>query len=181
MLIYHGSPISGLNELTYTEEQSRFGGEMGLFHGSGIYLTTSLEEAISYSCGGSYYIVKVKGDIFDATQEESINSFIKELDLDCQELLSNEQIQCLIKNTVSGRISAVAFDHNVKSVISNDIGLYNSIVCENFNEDLDKLNDFIQERFYYKNIYLNNAFSQSWVICLDKNGLSLKILEEVKT
>lgn len=181
MILYHGSPKSGLKELQFSEELSRFGGEMGLKHGLGTYLTTSLDEAIAYAAGGSYYLVQVKGEIFDSTDEEVLKNFITsiEAEFDCPGLLlENSLIKETLKQIVSGKISGINFAKAICDSINDQEGLYNAFTKPYFNGDLDKIDQYFSDRFNYQAIKLNNIGSSTWVVILDPTGANVEILEE---
>lgn len=182
MTLYHGSPKSGLKELQFSEELSRFGGEMGLKHGLGTYLTTSLEEAIAYAAGGSYYLVQVKGEIFDTTDKEVMKEFIKkiETEFNCSGLLlENELIMNVINQTIEGRISGINFSRSICNAINDQEALYNNFTLTYFDGDLDKMDEYFSKQFNYQAIKLNNIGSATWVIILDPTGSNVEILEEV--
>lgn len=181
MIVYHGSPKTGLKELSYTEELSRFGGEEGLKHGSGIYLTTSLKEAQAYAVGGSCYKIRVLGDVFDATDREVLENFVLEIEKECGVeglLLKNQGIKDVIRLTLRGEVSGINFSKALKDVVDNDVDLYQSLVVPYFQGDLDKVDNFFSSRFSPKAIKLNNTGSESWVIGLDLSGSNLEIIEE---
>ena len=182
MILYHGSPKTGLKELRFSEEMSRFGGEMGLKHGLGTYLTTSLDEAIAYAVGGSYYLVKVKGQVFDTTDREEMMGFISEIESEfkCEGLLSqNSLILEVINQTMIGRISGINFARAILNAINDQESLYNDFTLKYFEGDLDKVDSYFSSRFNYQAIKLNNLGSATWVIILDPEGANLEIIEEI--
>lgn len=182
MIAYHGSHLKGLKQLTYSEGNSRFGGEDRLLHGAAIYLTVSENEAKAYATSGSYYKVQINGEIFDATDKNVLESFIRKFEkkhnID-DVLICNRYIQALISDTLSGKSSAIVFATNIDRIISNDEALYLAIIGEVFNEDADQCSQSLNELFYYKLIKLNNVSSDTWVLCLDQTGSCLEILEEI--
>lgn len=181
MKLYHGSPRTGLKELIYSEELSRFGGDQKLLHGAGIYLTTSIQEANAYAMGGSIYLVDVHSEIFDATDPEILDQFIKQVENKIQYsyLRENSLIQTVIKKTLSGESSAMNFAQNINHSIANDEGLYNDIIVNLFDSDIDKCENTILSLFNYKFIKLNNVTSQPWVIGINTEESDIEILEEI--
>lgn len=142
MIVYHGSHLKGLKELTYTEEMSRFGGDQNLKHGAGIYLTTSIKEAKAYATSGVYYKVRVKGEVFDATDRSALIAFISQLEKELGSdglLLKNKEINETIEITIKGQSSGVAFAHQLLNVIQNVEVLYSPFVFKHFNGDLDAM------------------------------------------
>lgn len=181
MKAYHGSHSSGLKKLTYTEQNSRFGGEANLVHGAGIYLTLSKNEAKAYATS-SLYTIEVTGEVFDATDEEVLQEYVKNLfnqwNLD-PSLLENKTIQNLIKQTAQGDTSGVSFAKNLADVFVNDFNLYFPILQEKFNDDIDSLSEATESAFYYKLIKLKHKGNGTyWIICLDHEGLGLEIVHE---
>lgn len=182
MICYHGSHAKGLTQLSYSEENSRFGGEQGLIHGAAIYLTLSEEEAKAYATGGSYYKVKVSGNIFDATDAGELMDLIHRFEhsLGLEDYVSRDpSILELIKHTVMGKCSGVVFATNVFRIISNDMGLYSAIIEDVFNQDSDACLDSLTQLFNYSLIKLNNNENETWVLCLDQAGAGLEIIEEI--
>jgi hypothetical protein len=183
MIAYHGSHLKGLKQLTYSEENSRFGGEDRLLHGAAIYLTVSEIEAKAYATSGSYYRVQIKGEIFDATDKDVLESFIKKFEKKHNiedVLIKNKNIQSLIADTLSGKSSAVVFSTNIDRIIANDESLYWAIIGDFFNEDSDQCSQSLADLFSYKLIKLNNVSSDTWVLCLDQTGSCLEIIEEIE-
>ena len=181
MKAYHGSHLSGLKGLTYTEENSRFGGDANLVHGAGIYLTLSKNEAKAYATS-SLYTLEVTGDIFDATDEEVLQEYVKQLlkswDVDLQ-LAENSTIQNLIKQTARGDTSGVYFGKNLSDVFSNDISLYSYILQDKFNDDIDALCESAEQAFQYNLIKIRHKGNgTNWIICLDHEGSGLEIINE---
>lgn len=181
MKAYHGSHSSGLKKLTYTEENSRFGGEANLVHGAGIYLTLSKNEAKAYATA-SLYTLEITGEVFDATDEEVLQDYVKDLfknwNLDL-ELANNKTIQNLIKQTTQGHTSGVSFAKNLSDVFSNDISLYSSILQEKFQDDIDALSEATESSFHYKLVKIKHKGNGTyWVICLDHEGRGIEIVEE---
>ena len=182
MIVFHGSHQSNLNQLEYSEENSRFGGDDGLIHGAAIYMTFSEEEAQAYATGGSYYKVAVSGDIFDATDEFSMMEFVRSVEegLNCHDCLSTHPAtKELINDTLSGKTSGVVFARNLANLVGNHEDLYNQIVVEKFNEDIDSCMDTIEGLFHWKLVRLNNSNSQQWLLCTDPNGYGLEIISEL--
>jgi hypothetical protein len=179
MIAYHGSSERGLTTLTYNEIQSRFGGEKGLKHGAGVYLTTSANEAKAYATGGSYYVINVIGEVFDSTNIEDLTSFVKLVGdkLNYPNLLKNKTIKELIRQTNIGVISAVNFPNQIAQVISNEESLY-SVITSNF-KDIDELEPLINSLFTFDLIKLRNNDSETWIICLNSSEKNLEIIEEV--
>jgi hypothetical protein len=179
MIAYHGSSVRGLKTLTYSEDQSRFGGEKGLKHGAGVYLITSANEAKAYATGGSYYVVKVLGNVFDATKIEELQKFVKEVGekLNYPNLLKNKTIKELIRQTNIGVISAVNFPNQIADIISNEESLY-SAITSNFS-NIDQLDPFISELFLFDLIKLRNNENETWIICLHSSEKNLEIIEEI--
>lgn len=180
MICYHGSHLKGLKKLTYSEENSRFGGEQKLVYGAAIYLTTSAEEAKAYAAGGSYYKVRISNKVFDATSKEELEAFIKEFEKSIgvdESLLDNSDINVLIRDTLLGKSSGIDFASNVFMVISNDLSLY-YIISDFFQNDLDACLDHISSLFKTSFIKINRK-ENTWVICLDKEGTGMEILEEL--
>lgn len=182
MIVFHGSHLMGLKKLTYSEENSRFGGDQRLLHGAAIYLTISDIEAQAYATGGSYYKVQVKGEIFDSTDKSVLNSFVGQFEKKhCIQgvLLNSELIQRLIEDTSSGKSSAVIFAQNLDKIIMNDSELYTSVISDVFNDDLDLCLKSLDELFYYKLIKIKTNDDSIWVLCLDHSGDCLEILAEI--
>jgi hypothetical protein len=179
MIAYHGSSKRGLKTLTYSEDQSRFGGENGLKHGAGVYLTTSANEAKAYATGGSYYIVRVLGQVFDATNIEELQNFVKLVGekLNYPSLLKNIKIRDLIKQTNIGVISAVNFAKQIADIISNEESLY-SAITSNFH-NIDELDPSINSLFVFDLIKLKNNDHETWIICLRSSERNLEIIEEI--
>lgn len=181
MKAYHGSHSSGLKKLTYTEENSRFGGEANLVHGAGIYLTLSKNEAKAYATS-SLYTIEITGEVFDASDEEVLQSYVKDLfnqwNLD-RSLTENKTIQNLIKQTAQGHTSGVSFAKNLADVFANDISLYSPVLQEKFNDDIDSLFEATESAFYYKLIKIKHKGNGTyWIICLDHEGQGLEIVDE---
>jgi hypothetical protein len=181
MKAYHGSHQSGLKKLTYTEENSRFGGDANLVHGAGIYLTLSKEEAKAYATS-SLYTLEISGEVFNATDEEVLSNFVLQLcnswDIS-KDILSNSNIQSLIKRTACGDISGVAFAKNVSDIFSNDINLYSEILHSKFNDDLDALLDATESFFHYKLIQIRHKGNGTdWIICIDHEGTGIAVVSE---
>jgi len=181
MIVYHGSSCSKLKRLEYSEETSRFGGEMNLVHGAGIYLTVSKEEALAYATA-SLYTIKVSGEVFDATDSEILSSFVASLfnswNVDLSHL-QNTSIQSLIKKTSQGKISGVGFSQSLFIVISNEISLYGEIIQDKFNDDLDALENSIKAAFSYPLVKIHHQGNNTdWIICLDHDGRGIEIVEE---
>lgn len=187
MICYHGSPTKGLKQLTYTEDQSRFGGADGLLHGAAIYLTVSESEAKAYAGGGSCYKLNINAPVFDATDKDELIGFIKKFsqkhDLDVNLLLDNYHIKALIKNTLSGKSSGTIFAEHIFTIISNEFSLYNSVIVDKFNEDSDECLASLNSLFTYSFIKINHIGSseefRTWVLCLDRDGKGIEILEEI--
>lgn len=186
MICYHGSPKKGLKQLTYSDEQSRFGGADGLLHGAAIYLTISESEAKAYAMGGSCYKLNINAPVFDATDKDELINFIKNFsvknNVDADSLLSNYHIKALIKNTLAGKSSGIIFADNLFTIISNEVDLYHSVIVDNFNEDSDACLSSLQSLFTYSFVKLNHIGSsdelRTWVLCLDRDGKGIEILEE---
>ena len=181
MLVYHGSHVSGLKKLSYTEENSRFGGEANLVHGAGIYLTVSKEEARAYATS-SLYTLEVSGDVFDATDREVLQEYVVNLLKSwkvSEEIVNHKTIQNLIRQTSLGESSGVVFAKNLGDVFANEIDLYGEILQERFLDDVDALCSATESSFSYRLIKVRHKGNQTdWVICLDHEGLGLEILEE---
>lgn len=181
MVYYHGSSVSGLKTLEYAEDFSRFGGDANLLHGAGIYLTDTENEAMAYATS-SLYKVQVNGSIFDTTDTENLEDFVKNLfhtwgvDPDNSK---HPMIQSIILSTSRGDISGVGFPEALFTVISNESDLYH-LACEVFDEDIDKVNESVHAQFYYKLIKVRHKGNgTNWIICLDHSGYGLEILEEI--
>lgn len=181
MLAYHGSHQTGLTKLTYTEENSRFGGEANLVHGAGIYLTLSKEEAKAYATA-SLYTVNITGEVFDATDENILSNYIIQI---CKswnlsvKILKTKTIQDLIKRTARGDVSGISFAKNVSDIFSNDISLYSEILQNKFNDDVDALSDAAESFFQYKLIKVRHKGNGTdWVICLNHDGSGLEVVSE---
>jgi hypothetical protein len=179
MIAYHGSSIRGLKNLTYSEEQSRFGGEKGLKHGAGIYLTTSQEEAKAYANGGSVYTINLSGSVFDSTDKNNLKDFVSLIGSKINfNLNDNKTIILMIHQVSIGVISAINFTSQIAEVILNDQSLY-SIVENSFDSDIDLVEPFIQSFFNYDNILLSNNEKETWIISL-RNHDKLHIIEELE-
>lgn len=184
MIVFHGTPTKGLKQLVYTEENSLRGGENGLVHGVAIYMTTDEGEAREYATsGGSCYRVKVSGAIFDATDKEAMFDFVRSFEntINMSPILSSHvSVHELIKNTLVGsKCSGVMFAKNLYDIIVNDADLYCQIVGPHFKDDLDAVRQALEDLFSYDLIKLHNRDHQTWVLCLDKDGKNLEILEEM--
>lgn len=180
MIVYHGSSKSNLKNLEYSEENSRFGGDMNLVHGSGIYLTISKEEALAYATA-SLYKVHISAPIFDATDTENLENFVSALfsKWEVPDLVQHSAIQTLIKQTAMGKISGVGFADSLLTVLSNDFSLYAPILQGVFNDDLDKLESEVKSAFNFPYIKVHHQMNGTdWVIGLDHSGVGLEILEE---
>lgn len=181
MICYHGSPTKGLTKLSYSEETSRFGGADGLLHGAAIYMTISEQEARAYGAGGSCYKLEISSPVFDSTDENELVRFIKDFEakigLSGSSILDNYHIKQLLKSTINGKSSGVIFAENVFLVISNEMDLYNSVIVDLFKEDSDACLDSLTQSFNYSFVKLNNK-DNLWVLCLDKEGKGMKIIEE---
>jgi len=181
MIVWHGSGEKGLHKLEYSEDFSRFGGADGLKYGAAIYMTLSEEEAKAYATGGSYYKVEVSGEVFDATDEEVLNNFVKDLGTKLGydgDLTEDGDIQSLIKYTLEGKSSGLDFADNVSLVIGNNEYLYNAIVVDLLEEDIDALDDIAEKAFHWNKVILNNNETQKWLLCTSEEGEGLTILEE---
>jgi hypothetical protein len=181
MIVYHGSHKAGLKELEFTEDNSRFGGEESLIHGAAIYMTFNKSEAEAYATSGSVYTVEVNGDYFDATSKEVLLDFIYLVEdhFSLSESIINEtNIKGLISKTLSGQTSGLIFARNLADVISDTEYLYNLIVLDELEEDIDRLYQEIEELFHWQIVKLNNSEDQVWVLCADHSGYDLEIIEE---
>ena len=184
MKAYHGSHLSGLKKLIYTEENSRFGGDANLVHGAGIYLTISKEEALAYATS-SLYSIEISGEVFDATDPEVLKAFILNLlntwnvSLD---IINNETLKSLIKRTSQGDISGVSFAKNISDVFSNDYSLYSAVLQEKFQDDIDALSSSVESLFHFKLIKIRHKGNGTdWVICTDHDGYGLEIIDEIES
>lgn len=180
MICYHGSHLQGLKQLTYREENSRFGGDEKLLYGAAIYLTTSPEEAKSYATGGSYYKILISQPVFDSTNEEDLAAFIKEFEASKgieESILENPEIKTLIRDTIAGKSSGLSFADNLFMVISNEPSLY-YIITSYFQEDVDACLDSLTNLFKPSFVKINRK-GQTWVLCLDKEGYGMEIVEEI--
>lgn len=182
MIVFHGSHLTGLKKLTYSEENSRFGGDNRLLHGAAIYLTISSIEAQAYATGGSYYKVQVKGEIFDSTDESILRSFVESFEKKHSimgVLTLNELIKRLISDTASGKSSGLMFAKNIDKIIMNDANLYAAVICDIFKDDLDLCLISLEELFQYELIKIKTNDDNIWVLCLDHSGDCLEIIEEI--
>lgn len=180
MLAYHGSHVSGLKQLEYTEENSRFGGKDKLLHGAGIYLTLSRTEAEGY--GEHLYIVNVVGSVFDTTNESVlelfINTFFSDHGINLKHI-KNKEIQSLIRLTTIGEASGVFFHKDLFLVLTNEYSLYHDILETAFKGDSDLLLKELELSFPYNLIQIRNKSNgNDWLICLSPEGKGLDIIEE---
>lgn len=181
MKAYHGSHLSNLKNLTYQEENSRFGGDANLVHGAGIYFTLSKDEAKAYATA-SLYTVEITGPIFDATDKEVLNNYILQMLSSwgvSLEIVNHPTIQNLIKQTVKGETSGVIFARSLADIFSNEISLYQEVLKSHFKDDIDELYKNTESFFNYSFVKVFHKGNQTyWVICLNHDGVGIEILEE---
>ena len=183
MICYHGSLAHGLKKLTYSENQSRFGGDEKLLYGAAIYLTMSEEEAKGYTMGnGSVYKIQINRPVFDSTDETVLEDYVKKFEQKYHlqnVLLENKNIKDLIIQTTQGKISGLEFPDQLFFIISNDINLY-FIIQDIFNDDLEACQNALKEEFTYDYVKINRKNENIWILGLNKDGDGLEILEEIR-
>lgn len=182
MIAYHGSPRTGLKKLEYSTDLSRFG-EHNLLHGAGIYLTLSQKEAKAYAMGGSVYTVEVSGEVFDTTDISELDLFVRTFLSNIgasAELSKNKVLQKTLNMITTGEISGADLVHTLFSVMGNEMELYYGVIEEFFEGDSDKCLSELEALFHYKKVRIRHGQDGTdWIICLDKEGSGLEIIEEV--
>ncbi len=181
MKAYHGINMYNLKSLTYQEENSRFGGDANLVHGAGIYLTLSKEEAKAYATS-SLYTVNITKPVFDATDKEVLTNYVLDLLSSWKvslEIIKHPTIQNLIRQTIKGETSGVIFSRSLADILSNEIYLYEEVLKNYFEDDIDALYKITESFFTYKFIKVYHKGNGTyWIICLDHEGLGIEIIEE---